>query len=169
MSNKYLRLASVLFAVTTLTACANKPYEPVPEGYTGPVAEVSDTIDNENGTSAYMYVVYQVDYKPVVNSIAASLNKSYGNGAMLTSELVSRKVPIEQIALSVMAKKVYASPVGSWVSENPVEVKDKFTFTPQAGHSYSVKGVLGMEQSIVQLVDEIDGAIIAESKATASN
>lgn len=169
MINKYLRLASVLLAMSTLTACANKPFEPVPEGYTGPVADITDTIDNQTGTSAYMYVVYQVDYKPVANSIAASLNKSYGNGAILTSELISRQVPIEKIALSVMAKKVYAAPVGSWISENPVPVQGKFTFTPQAGHSYSVKGVLGIESSVVQLVDDIDGTIIAEAKATAAD
>ena len=46
MINKYLRLASVLLAMSTLTACANKPFEPVPEGYTGPVADITDTIDN---------------------------------------------------------------------------------------------------------------------------
>jgi uncharacterized lipoprotein YajG len=48
-----VRTIIILAAFLLLTGCAT--YQPIPEGYTGPVAKITDTYANKEPTKAHYY------------------------------------------------------------------------------------------------------------------
>src|SRR2546428_11995424 len=88
------RLSGVLVCLgfaLLLHGCA--AHKPVPEGYTGPVALISDSGYSEDGTKAQVFALMEVDEKPIENSFGASARASHGQGFALTTRFVSRPVP----------------------------------------------------------------------------
>jgi hypothetical protein len=148
-------LAPLLFVIF-LTSCAT--YKPVPEGYSGPVATISDSGFAESGAKAQLFVLLEVDENRIQNSIGASAGASSGQGFALTTRVVSRQVPAKPMKLKLKGTHTTAAPIHAIVSQAAgtfFSVEGTVDFTPAPGGNYVVKGELKKEGSSVWIEDAV--------------
>ena len=135
-------------------------YNPVPEGYSGPVATIADSGFAESGSKAQMFVVAEIDGNPVRNSVGASRSASHGQGFNLTTRFISRPVPAQPMKLKLLGTHTTAAPIHAIFSQAAgtfFSVEDTVDFTPVPGGTYVVKGELRQEGSSVWLEDRATG------------
>ncbi|MCY1169937.1 MAG: hypothetical protein V4455_14985 [Pseudomonadota bacterium] len=146
-------LLSTLLLVT-LFGCAS--YKPVPEGYAGPVAEVSDSGFSEDGSKAQLFVLSEVDGNRIANSFGASASASHGRGFALTTEIVQRQVPAKPMKVGLRASHTTAAPIqaiASQIAGTFFSVEGVVDFSPQPDGKYIIKGELKKEGSSVWIED----------------
>jgi hypothetical protein len=95
-----MKLFVSLLVVLSLYACA---YKPVPDGYMGPVATISDSGFKEGSTKAQMFVVVEIDGHTIRNSLDESASASYGQGFLLRTSFISRQVPARPMKVKLRA------------------------------------------------------------------
>jgi len=145
-------LPALLFAV--LSGCAN--YKPVPEGYTGPVATVSDSGFSEDGSKAQLFVLSDVDGNRIATSIGASAQASQGRGFALTIDIIQRQVPAKPMKVGLRATHITAAPIQAIASQMAgtfFSVEGAVDFSPKPNGKYVVKGELKKEGSSVWIED----------------
>ncbi len=150
-----MKLTSVLILSVLLFGCASA-YKPVPDGYTGPTATLSDSGIKEDFTKAQLFVVSTIDGNHIGNSVAATSGASYGQGPILTTKFISRRIQARPQRVKLVGTHVTAAPIlallyaatGSYLS-----VEGEVEFDPAPGGSYIVKGKLGKEESSVWIED----------------
>ena len=145
--------ASVVLALS-LFGCA--AYQPVPEGYGGPVAKVADSGFAEDGTKAQLFVLSAVDGNRIPTSFAASANASYGRGFSLTTRFVERNVPAKPMKVTLFASHTTGAPIQAILSQAAgtfYSVEGVVAFAPEGGKNYVVKGELKKEGSSVWIED----------------
>src|SRR5215203_6117068 len=136
-----LIISALLLAV--FSGCAN--YKPVPEGYTGPVATVSDSGFAEDGSKAQLFVLDGVDGNRIANSFGASASASHGRGFALSMSIVDRQVPAKPMKVALRASHTTAAPIHAIASQMAgtfFSVEGVVDFTPQPNGKYVVKGEL---------------------------
>jgi hypothetical protein len=137
-------------------------YNPIPEGYSGPVASMEDTHSNYTGRSAHYFTVHKIDGKLISSSFAATRTRYYGQGMNFSPVMVSRDVLPQQAEFTLLAYTFFPTDAQSLFG-NSVSVEKTFTFTPEEGAHYYVKGTLNAEAPDVWLEDA-SGNVIPESK-----
>lgn len=65
-----MRYFYALFVAIVLVGCAT--YKPIPDGYTGPVASVTDSGRYEDGSKAQLFALTEIDSNRIMNSFWAS-------------------------------------------------------------------------------------------------
>jgi hypothetical protein len=148
-----LRLSFVLAAVL-LNGCAS--YKPVPDGYKGPVASISDSSISEGGTRAQIFALMDVNGNAIQNSFGASANASYGQGFALTTRVISRQVPAGPMKVKIKASHTTGAPIQaifSQVAGSFFSVEGVVAFNPSPDGRYIVKGELKKEGSSVWIED----------------
>ncbi|MES2840666.1 MAG: hypothetical protein V4794_10335 [Pseudomonadota bacterium] len=146
-------ILAALLAVT-LVGCA--AYQPIPPGYVGPVATVSDSGFAEDGTKAQLFVLAEVDGNGIPNSFGASAGASYGKGFALTTRVVDRQVPAKPMKVKLRASHTTGAPIQAMFSQAAgtfFSVDGVVDFTPKADGKYVVKGELKKEGSSVWIED----------------
>lgn len=104
-----------LLVAVGLSGCAM--YQPVPSGYTGPVATISDSGFSENGAKAQLFVLMEVDGHAIPNSFKASAGASYGSGFSLTTRIVERQVPAKPMRVKLLASHTTGAPIHAIFSQ----------------------------------------------------
>ncbi len=148
-------------AIFFLYGCAT--YNPVPDGYAGPVATIADSGFAESGSKAQMFVVAEVDGNAIRNSIGASASASYGQGFSLTTRFISRPVPAKPMKLTLRGTHTTAAPIHAIFSQAAgtyFSVEGVVDFTPAPDGNYVVKGELKKDGSSVWLEDRATGASV---------
>jgi hypothetical protein len=146
-----------------LHGCAT--YKPVPEGYTGPVALVSDSGFSESGTKAQLFALVEVEGNAIENSFGASASASHGQGFALTTRFVSRPVPARSMKVRLKGSHTTGAPIHAIVSQAAgtfFSVEGTADFTPQSGGNYVVKGELKKDGSSVWIEDTATGQPVTQ-------
>lgn len=154
-------------AVTFLVGCAT--YQPVPDGYTGPVASVADSGFAEGGTKAQLFVLSEVDGNKIPNSFTASAQASYGQGFRLNTRFVERLVPAKTMKVAIRGSHTTGAPIQAMFSQAAgtfFSVEGVVEFTPKADARYIVRGELRKEGSTVWIEDAQTNQPVTEKVTT---
>lgn len=135
-------------------------YNPVPEGYTGPTANISDSFNVISSSKVEFFYVDAVDGQSIKDSRSASLIANHGRGFLMSPVLEQRAVPASKpIQMKLVARTEYAAPILALT--NPVyQVTGDLNFIPEPGKRYVVRGLLGEESSSVWLEEEVTRNIV---------
>lgn len=143
-----IRRFAILCLALLAAGCAT--YSPsVPEGYTGPRAQLDDAITTSGNSKSDFFVVEQIDGASVDNSLYETRRKNQGRGMNMTPYVISRPlVAGKPIKVLVRGRTDYAMPIQA-LTGTVFQVKGLVEFTPQANARYIVRGTLGDNYSAV--------------------
>lgn len=150
--------AAAVAAVIALWGCTTNP---VPEGYTGPVAKITDTYNYRSDTAYDFFVVTKVNGKRIEESVSTTAALNEGRGFAMRVFAISRKVPAEEATFTVMGRTHYAAPILAMV--NPVyEITGDIKFTPLPNHDYYVEGKMDDDHSVIWIRDNTTHQQVAD-------
>jgi len=153
-----IELSLLLAAAIAISGCAT--YKPIPEGYSGPTANITDSGIVEDGTKAQIFALTEIDGNKIGNSFIASAQASQGRGFSLSSRFIERAVPVRPMKLTLRASHVTAAPIQAMALQLAgrfYSVEGAVDFTPKPDGRYVVRGELKAEGSSVWLEDEATG------------
>lgn len=153
-------ILQILVVAFLVSSCAT--FNPIPEGYNGPVANIEDTYSNDTGLSAHYFTLYKINGNTISSSFGATRTRYSGQGMNFDPVMVSRDVLPEQAEFTLQAYKFFPTDAQSFFSDSMM-VEKTVTFMPEENKKYYVKGKLNKEKSEVWLEDE-NGNVIPESK-----
>jgi hypothetical protein len=162
-----LRTCVLLIAGLIVAGCAT--YQPVPPGYAGPTALLSDRAVRESGTKAQLFVAEEIDGHRIQDGIAATARRSYGLGFQVMTEVVERDVPVRPMKVKIKATHVTGAPIHALLSEAAgtfFSVEGVVDFTPEPGKKYFVWGELKAHGSSVWISEEGTNRAPATEKIT---
>lgn len=154
------RLTSALIVLVLLSGCATLS-PPVPEGYSGPVAIVKDSVKPISESKADFFYVSEIDGKRIDDSRLRTLRMNQGRGFNMTPALIERNVPAQSSVFTLVGRTEYAAPILA-LTNTVYQVTGKVTFSPETYKNYVVRGELGESYSAVWLEDEATGKIVGE-------
>ena len=158
-SLKSSAVVGTVFAIS-LGGCATFT-PPVPEGYTGPVAIIKDSVKPITQSKADFFYVSEIDGKRIEDSRIKTRGLNQGRGFNMTPSLVERNVPAQKATFTLVGRTEYAAPILA-LTNTVYQVTGKVTFAPETYRSYVVRGELGENYSAVWLEDEITSKTIGE-------
>lgn len=151
------RVALFLVTAPLLGACV---INPIPEGYTGSVAHISDSTTPRNELSTDFFVLEKINGFAIVDSIdATGVNRS--PGAVKPPVVVARDVPTDEASFTIVGHTHYNAPVFA-LTHTVYDVTGETKFAPLPNHSYVVKGVLGEAYSAVWVEDAKTGEVAGQ-------
>jgi hypothetical protein len=151
-------LGAVVAAALPLSGCV---INPVPEGYNGPLAHVTDSVTPRNDISADFFYLAKINGFTVPDSLSATDGSNRTPGAAKPPVVIGRDLPSMPASFTIVAHTRYTTPL--YALANPVyDVSGDVTFTPLANHEYVVKGVLGADYSAVWIEDRQTGQVAAQ-------
>jgi hypothetical protein len=140
----------VLALGLALAACT---VNPVPEGYTGPIAYISDSAHAAGSTRGDMFYVTHVNGQRISDRAASTRSANYGRGFRMTPSVIGRKIPAQgPTTFTIMGRTQVGAPIQA-LFVTMFEVTGDVTFTPQPDRTYIVRGVLGKDYSAVWIED----------------
>lgn len=110
-------------------------------------------------SSASIFTLTAVNGKDIDDSIMATRQASYGQGPVLSPVAVSRDVPAQPGIFKIKGETAWAAPIQAFFNK-VYRVSGSINFTPTAGETYLVKGVLSDEYSAVWLEDVASHEVI---------
>lgn len=164
-----MRFLHVLMLGMVAAGCAAPIESPVPNGYTGPVAIVSDSGRMEGlkdeADRAHLFVLEAVDGRRIPDSTGATRHASAGMGFMMQVSLTERQVPAKPMKASIKGTFQTGAPIhelslraaGSFLS-----VQGVVDFSPAPNGKYVVKGNLKKGESSVWIEDSQTGQVVTE-------
>jgi hypothetical protein len=155
------RRALPIALLLALAACAATAVNPLPEGYSGPVAHITDSGQSLGHTSAVLFYVAKVDGRRIDDSAAATARTNAGKGLDMTPVVIGRDVPAEPTTFTIVGTRIYAAPILSIIQPS-YEVSGETKFTPLPGEAYVVKGEVGRDHSTVWVEDVKTGAVMGD-------
>lgn len=150
-----MRSILLLPLVGMLSACATVS-SPVPEGYSGPVVELSDTGVRESGGKGTFFAALSIDGRDIDNALRQSRMASHGQGFALTMKFTQRQVPVVPMKVSVIGTHKTAAPIHELAARAAgtfFSVEGIVDFKPTEGRSYVVTGELKKAASCVWIAD----------------
>jgi hypothetical protein len=141
---------AVLLALS-VSACMSPGGKPIPDGYSGPLARVFDSLNQRGETTTDIFYVAEVNGRAIPNSLTET-RANHGLGVTMSPVLVNRQVPAQPSTFKIVGRTEYAGPVLSLVGK-VYAVSGETTFTPLPDHVYQVKGVLTEQGSSVWIMD----------------
>lgn len=142
---------TIIAAAFLLSACVSNP---VPEGYTGPLAKVQDTFTKRSDRASDFFYVDAINGNQVDNALRATTSANYGRGFAMDPAGYIRNVPAEHATFLIVGRTHYAAPILE-LTNTVYEVKGSITFTPAANSTYVVRGELGPDRESVW-IEELD-------------
>jgi hypothetical protein len=155
------RLRSIGGAVAATALLSGCVINPVPEGYNGTLAHVTDSVTPRNDISADFFYLAKINGFTVPDSLSATDGSNRTPGAEKPPVVIGRDIPTTAASFTIVAHTRYTTPV--YALTNPVyEVSGDVSFTPLAKHDYVVKGVLAADYSAVWIEDRQTGQVAAQ-------
>lgn len=142
----------------SLVGCATNP---VPEGYTGPLAKIADTYTKRSERSIDVFILDSYNAKMAENALSQTVSQNSGRGFAMDPVGYERDVPATPATFSIRGRTHYAAPILE-LTNTVYQVKGDINFAPQAGRRYVIRGTLGPDYSAVWIED-------AETKAVIGN
>lgn len=140
-------LAAVL--ATFVSSCLTNP---VPEGYSGPLAKIEDTYASRAERSIDVFFLDSVNGKKLENALTATTSRNAGRGFAMEPVGYARDVPAAAATFSIVGRTHYAAPILE-LTNTVYEVKGDVNFAPEPNHTYIVRGTLGPDTSAVWIED----------------
>jgi hypothetical protein len=132
---------------------------------TVPTALVSDSVLAVSQARAQMFVIKELDGKPIPNSFGDSATRSHGQGMKLTPVTTRREVPAKKLKVKLRGSGTAGAPIlsiiDSIVGDDP-EVEGVVDFEPAEGRQYIVKGQLQEHGSSIWIEDAETGQPVTE-------
>ena len=148
--------AMMVAAAGLLSACVTQP---VPQGYSGPLAKIQDTLAQRSGHAVDLFFLDSLNGKKIDNALLETTSSNAGRGLAMDAKGFARDVPAIASTFSLTGRTHYAAPILELT--NPVyQVKGTFDFTPLSGHTYVVRGELKPDYGAVWLEDADTKAIV---------
>lgn len=145
---------AALAAVAVLLAgCTSNP---IPEGYTGPVAHITDSWTARSGSGVDIFYLSKVDDRRIDDSLAATTSANSGRGFQMSPVVIGRNVPARATTFTIVGRTHYAAPILELMNA-VYEISGQTSFTPQPNQSYVVRGVLGDDYSAVWIAEAGSG------------
>jgi hypothetical protein len=148
MQTKFLTWG-VLALTLLVGACAQNP---IPEGYSGPVANLADSGGMQSGTSANLFFAEKIDDRLIQDSLSATKAANYGGGFALRPAIINRNIPARPCKVTITGRTHYAAPILELINK-VYQVSGIVDFDPQPNGNYVVTGVLGDDYSAVWIED----------------
>ena len=143
-----------LILFCTLLASCSATHAPLPEGYKGNTATITDTFRNRSSASADFYFIEAIDGKDIHNAVQESSSASHNQGPRLTALGHQRTVPAIPATYTISAMVYHAAPITHILNiGSNFSVKGNITFTPEKDTRYLVKGKLTETHSAVWIED----------------
>ncbi|TAG76110.1 MAG: hypothetical protein EAZ24_09455 [Burkholderiales bacterium] len=152
-----MRKIAIFLAFVTLVVGGCATYKHVPDGYTGPVAQLGDSGMQLSGGKGELFYVESINGNQIENARNATGRASQGRGFSLTLQRVWRPVKIEPMKLKIVGTHVTAAPIHEIASRAIGEfftVEGEVEFTPVVGKEYLVVGELTKAQASVWIQDQ---------------
>ena len=132
-----LRQTTAVFVALAITGCASRAPS-LPEGYTGPQAQLDDSAKTYGSSKADFFFVEQIDGADVDNSLHETLSRNRGKGMHMTPNFITRAVMAEKpIKVALKGRTHYAAPIQA-LTRTVFEVKGVVEFTPRSNVRYVV-------------------------------
>lgn len=141
---------SFLFIITLLITGCIPQHILIPEGYAGPTATISDSYSNKAMSDADYFTLRKVDGKQIESSWVKTRRGNYGQGSSFTPLMVTREVLPKEQRFSIDGS-VFFPTDALMLFGDKLRVTGEFNFTPEAGETYTVTGMLSWTESQVWL------------------
>jgi hypothetical protein len=151
------RFTILIGLVLLLTACETA--KPVPDGYNGPLAKITDTVAPFSTSGADIFYLARLNGKTIHNSFTATGSATQGRGFQMRTVAVARDIPASPITLTIVGRRDYAAPIQTLVNKIYL-VSGDLEFAPSPDETYVVKGQLGESGSAVWLENEKTGVVV---------
>jgi hypothetical protein len=125
---------------------------PIPEGYTGPRATITDTSEPVSSVKIRFFELAKVDGRKVEGSAEATFRANYGHGFSMNPIVLSREVPAQTCILAIEGVTHVAADILAF-GGGMYHVNGEITATLEPGKVYFVKGELSKTYSAVWLED----------------
>lgn len=153
-------LAAAAFLLASLSGCAT--FAPsIPEGYSGPVSIVKDSVKPLSESKADFFYVSEINDQRIEDSRVRTLQQNRGRGFSMSPSVIERNVPARRATFTLVGRTEYAAPILA-LTNTVYQVTGKITFAPETYRSYVVRGELGENYSAVWLEDEANGKVVGE-------
>ena len=116
-------------ASVALVGCATFA-PPIPEGYTGPVAIIKDSVKPISEKKADFFYVSEIDGKRIEDSRIKTLNVNRGRGFNMTPSVIERNIPAQKATFTLVGRTEYAAPILA-LTNTVYQVTGKVTFSPE--------------------------------------
>lgn len=142
--------------VLFLEGCA---VNPVPDGYTGPLSSIKDSVVVYSSSKADFFEVSKVNGDNIKSSREATIKSNQGRGNNMTPVVLQRQIPSRPTVFTITGRTHHAMPIVALASTE-YEVSGDVKFSPIPTHVYVVKGQLGETYSAVWIEDAMTSAIV---------
>lgn len=149
-------LFTLIAAGLLLAGCTTNP---VPEGYHGPLAHISDSTATSESNGLDFFVLESVDGRMIDDSISETIAANQGRGSVMDPVVIGRDVPARPARFGVRGLTHYAAPILS-LTNTVYQITGEIRFTPAPGGHYVVKGKLGADYVGVWIEDADTGQVM---------
>lgn len=125
---------------------------PVPEGYSGTTATVTDTFTNHKGSTAHFFVLTKVNGNLTEDSGYRTRVTNTGRGFNMTPDMVTRPITTEEQTLTIAGFVQFATD-GQGMFGDHMLVQGDIRLIPKPNETYRITGELSKEGSSVWLED----------------
>ena len=154
-----LRLLSFLLAVILLSSCASSP---IPKGYTGPKARISDTLEKRSDSQVSIFMVSRVNGRMIENTSTATARANHGMGmGFAFTKVISRDVPAQPLTLKIEGLTQSASDLQALFAKQ-YRVSGDVLLNAKPDAVYVVKGVLEPARQAVWVEDAASGKVVTQ-------
>jgi len=146
-------LVIVVIAISNLSGCvATAPQTYLPANYAGETAIINDTFVRPRG-EALLFGAINIDENETYHIVKSTADASRGNSDLIARS-VSRAVPAQRLAVTLIAQRIYAIPIVGMFSDEEVNILySEVYFSPQPNQVYLVNGRLSGDDSDVWIED----------------
>lgn len=143
-------ISRVVVSCLTLSLAGCASYAPsVPENYSGPRAQLSDSDKVYSNTKADFFIAEQINGADIENSIHATVVRNQNRGAVMTPVVMSRPIVAgTPIKIEILGRTHYGAPILELAS-TVYMIEGVVEFTPEPDAKYVVKGELGEKYSAI--------------------
>ncbi len=163
---KMIKWIAFQLSVLFLAGCTTIRATGLPDNYTGPRAELTDTIVYpESGGKLMIFAAESVDGRPISNAKTETRSASLGQRFTLLPAGKRREVPAQRLRVRLIGSHITAAPIqeiGSRMAGTFFEVTGEVDFEPTPGKSYRVTGELAPGGSSVWIESEDDSQVVTE-------
>lgn len=135
-----------------LQAACVTMHKPIPEGYAGERATISDSYSNKESTTAHFFTLDEIDGKLIEESWGATRIANHGRGFYFEPNIISREVMAKEQTFTIQGMVFFPTDAQALFGDD-MAVKKQVRFSPAPGETYTVRGKLSTHGSEVWLED----------------
>jgi len=162
-------LVMAVVASLLLTACVTT--KTIPDGYTGPIATIRDSVKTDYEKHSYFlyknlltradfFYVSKIDGKRIRTSVGQTAGTS--SGLAFKPAVIDRQVPARKVTVTIEGKTHFAAPIQELTGGKTYPVSGEVTFTPRPNGVYVVRGKLRKGGSSVWIENAKTGRAVSK-------